>query len=65
MPIIFRMAVRAYGMYESVYHVYARYSTMTKTICTLKSASCIYGIKEQGYAPMHIIWVAAGRRVSN
>ena len=31
MPITFNMALRAYGMYDKVYQVYARYSTMTKT----------------------------------
>ncbi len=30
-PKTLRTAVRAYGMYESVYQVYARYSMITKT----------------------------------
>ena len=30
-PKTLRTAARAYGMYESVYHVKARYSTITKT----------------------------------
>ena len=32
MPNTLRTADRAYGIYDSVYHVYARYSMITKTV---------------------------------